>query len=157
MHQIGYLTMGFGRSWQRMCSPRKLAQAAAVSIELSEPLYTQADGEPWLQAEGRVLVEYAGPSVVLRSPRSGRRRDTSRTPYSIHKEGEAEIERVREEFARQRAALTLQAALRGHATRQRREREAVSSGEMSASGGVSSNVSNALQRALVETKRRSLM
>ena len=48
----------------------RLAQAAAVHVELGEPMYLQVDGEPWLQPPGCLTVEHAGTSSILRGPTS---------------------------------------------------------------------------------------
>ena len=160
-HATAYLMMGFGQGWQRFCAPRKLCQATAVSIELHEPMYCQADGEPWLQADGgKVTIEHAGTSVVLRAPSKERRRAAAAARGSatrashVHAPAaraetaaEREMAAAREAFVAYRAALTLQARFRGRLAR-RRAGDAIAR-------ETSRTVANALTRHFVEQRSKS--
>ena len=75
-----YLTMG--RGVFSACSGRALAQATAVRFTLLEPIAMQSDGEPWLQPAGEVLIEHAGASAILESPKGTERKARREAPVS---------------------------------------------------------------------------
>ena len=81
MHGIAYL--GLNKVLKIRKGPGRflrLAQAAEVKLELTEPLHVQVDGEPWLQPPGTFTISLAGKSNVLVAPTRSELKEASKRP-----------------------------------------------------------------------------
>jgi len=81
MHAIAYGSLNKAMHVHR--GPARLmriAQAAELRLELTEPLHVQIDGEPWLQPPGTIEVTHFGTSNMLVAPTAKHMRDVASQP-----------------------------------------------------------------------------
>lgn len=65
MFQISLSSLCQGQVQSGLRSGIRIAQGSYIRITMTKPIPVQADGEPWIQSPGQIIISAAGPKVSL--------------------------------------------------------------------------------------------